>query len=167
MVATIRASFSRIRPNSEMGLPKAFRSLAYGAASATTLRQPATQVTPSLSRPMLRMLKAMRCPLPISPSRLPTGIRASSKMSGRVELPRMPILCSSGPVVNPGASFSTMKALNFSPSTLAKTMKTSAKPALEIHCLVPFRIQCFPSGERTARVFAAMASEAEEGSESA
>jgi hypothetical protein len=116
---------------------------------------------------MFRMLKAMRWPLPTSPSRFSAGMRASSKVSGQVELPRMPILCSSAPMVNPGVSRSTMKALNLSPSTLAKTMKTSANPAFVIHCLLPFRIQFFPSGERTARVLAARASEAEEASERA
>jgi len=76
------------------------------------------------------MLKAILCPRPISPSTFSTGTRASSKYSGHVDEPRMPILCSSGPTVNPGVSRSTMKPVNFSPFTLANTTNTSAKAAL-------------------------------------
>ena len=79
---------------------------------------------------MFRMLKAILCPLPISPSRFSTGMRASSRYSGQVDEPRMPILCSSGPTVNPGVPRSTMKPVNCSPSTLANTMNTSANAAL-------------------------------------
>ena len=60
----------------------------------------------------------------------------------------MPILCSSGPTVNPGVPLSTMKPVNCSPSTLAKTMNTSAKPALVMYSFEPFRIQCLPSGDQ-------------------
>ncbi len=41
----------------------------------------------------------------------------------------------------------------------------SANPALLSHIFSPFRIQLFPSGERTARALAFMASLAEEASE--
>ena len=52
----------------------------------------------------------------------------------------MPIFFSSAPTVNPGVPRSTMKQENFSPSTLAKTMYTSAKPPLVIHIFWPFRM---------------------------
>ncbi len=52
----------------------------------------------------------------------------------------MPILCSSAPMENPGNVFSTRNAVNFSPSTLAKTVNKSAKPALVIHIFSPFRM---------------------------
>ena len=60
---------------------------------------------------------------------------------------------------------STMKQENFSPSTFAKTTYTSAKPPLVIHIFCPFRIQFLPSGESTARVREASASEPACGSE--
>ena len=82
---------------------------------------PPTANAASLSRPTLRMLKAILWPLPISPSTFSDGILASSKISGVVELPRSPSLCSSRPAVNPGVPRSTMKAVNLSPSTLRNT----------------------------------------------
>ena len=51
----------------------------------------------------------------------------------------MPSLCSSAPTEKPGVSRSTMNAENFSPSILANTVKTSAKPPLVIHIFSPFR----------------------------
>ena len=95
---------------------------------------PPTAPTPSFQRPMFRMLKAILWPWPMSPSTLSTGIVQSSRKSGQVELPRMPSLCSSGPIVRPGALRSTKKPVNFSPSTLAKTVNRSAKPALVMYC---------------------------------
>ena len=53
-----------------------------------------------------------------------------------------------------------MNALNLSPSTWAKMMKTSAKPPFVIHIFSPF-ITKLPSPWRTARVFAPSASEPE------
>ena len=70
----------------------------------------------------------------------------------------MPILCSSGPTVSPGVPRSTTKAVNCSPSTLAKTTNTSAKAALVMYSLLPFSTQALPSALFTARVFAPSAS---------
>ena len=47
-----------------------------------------------------------------------------------------------------------MKAVNCSPSTLAKTMKRSAKPPLVIHIFSPFSTK-LPSACRVARVLRA------------
>ena len=80
----------------------------------------------------------MMCPLPTSPSTFSTGTWQSLRISGQVLEPRMPSLCSSAPGVKPGKVRSTMNAVNFSPSTLAKTMNRSAKPALVIHIFSPF-----------------------------
>src|SRR3982751_4338109 len=88
-------------------------------------------------------------------------------MSGQVDEPRMPSLCSSAPTENPGVLRSMMNAENFSPSILAKTTKTSANPLLLIHIFSPLRTKCIPSGERTARVRMFIASEPEEDSDSA
>ena len=52
----------------------------------------------------------------------------------------MPILCSSGPVDTPAKSRSTIKPVNFSPSTLAKVMNTCANAAFVMNILVPFRM---------------------------
>ena len=91
----------------------------------------------SFSLPMFSILKAMMWPLPISPSRLSLGITQFSKKSCLVLDPLIPILCSSSPKVRPGVPRSTMNALNLSPSTLANTVNTSAKPALVIHIFCP------------------------------
>ena len=104
-------------------------------------------------------------PRPISWSRFSFGTGAFSKNSGTVELPRMPILFSSAPTEKPGVPRSTMNAENFSPSTFANTMYTSANPPLVIHIFCPLRIQFLPSGESTARVRAASESEPACGSE--
>jgi len=54
--------------------------------------------------------------------------------------------------------------VNFSPSTLAKIVKMSAKPAFVMKSLLPVSFQLLPSAERTAFVFAASASDPEPGS---
>ncbi len=71
---------------------------------------------------MLRMLNAILWPLPISPSRFSFGITASLRISGRVELPLIPVLRSSGPTLTPGIPFSMMNAVKCSPSTFANVM---------------------------------------------
>ena len=50
----------------------------------------------------------------------------------------MPILCSSAPV-EAGKVALDDKAVNFSPSTLANRMNTSANSAFVIHIFLPFR----------------------------
>src|SRR5262245_6756802 len=54
-----------------------------------------------------------------------------------------------------------MNPENFSPSTLANTVSTSAKPPLVIHIFSPFRTQWFPSSLNRAVDFAASASDPE------
>ena len=92
-----------------------------------------------MKRPTLRTLKAILCPLPISPSTFSTGTRASSRITEVVEEPLMPIFFSSGPMVTPGKVRSTRKAVKCLRSILAKTVKRSAKPPLVMNCLVPSR----------------------------
>ncbi len=122
--------FLRMRSNSAIGLPNCLRSRANFTPISRQYFAPPIAPTPSFQRPMLRMLKAILCPWPIVPSTFSIGMVQSSRKSGQVELPRIPSLCSSGPMVSPGAPRSTRKAVNFSPSTLANTVKRSAKPAL-------------------------------------
>ena len=55
-----------------------------------------------------------------------------------VDVPSRPSLGSSRPLSTP-IPRSTMNAVKRSPSTLAKTVKTSAKPPFEIHIFWPFR----------------------------
>src|SRR5207248_1721509 len=126
-------------------------------ALASELRAPPTHPAPSLKRPRFRMLKAMVCPLPISPSTFSTGTWQSLRMSGHVEDPRMPIFFSSAPTANPGKVRSTKNAVNFSPSILAKTTYRSANPALVIHIFSPFSKYCLPSAASVAlhRAFSA------------
>jgi len=105
-----------------MGWPKAVRELPYSAAVPTASFAPPTVIAPSLKRPMLRMLKAILWPFPISPSWFSFGITASVRMSGVVLLPLMPAFFSSAPTLTPGIPFSTTKAVKCSPSTLANVM---------------------------------------------
>ena len=75
-------------------------------------------------------------------------------------------MCSSLPVLTPGKPRSTMKPVKASPSTLAKTMKMSAKPPLVIHIFSPLRTK-LPSGCRVALARAPSASDPEPDSLSA
>jgi hypothetical protein len=111
-----------MRPKLVMGCPNAVRELPYPAAAPTASFAPPVAIAPSLKRPMLRMLKAILWPLPISPRRFSLGMRASARIRGRVEEPLMPVFRSSGPSDTPGMPFSMMKPLKCSPSTLAKVM---------------------------------------------
>ena len=124
-------------PKLAMGRRNCSRSLAYWRATARQSLAAPTEPAPSLKRPMLRMLNAILWPCPTWPSTLPAPTRASSRITWRVDEPRMPSFFSSGPVESPGVLRSTRKAVKCSPPTLAKTVKRSAKPALVMNCLVP------------------------------
>ena len=82
------------------------------------------------------MLKATLCPCPIVPSTFSTGTGTLSSMSGVVDEPSSPSLPSSFPLTTP-IDRSTRNAVNFSPSTLANTVKRSAKPPFVIHIFWP------------------------------
>ena len=153
-------------PKLAIACPNCFRAAAYFAASPMADLQPPALMAPSLNRPKFSVLSATLWPLPISPSTLSAGTFASWRMIGVVDDPCSPILCSSFPELTPGNAFSTMNAVNCSPSTLAKTMMTSAKPPLVIHIFSPLSTQ-LPSGCLVARAFAPRASEPEPDSLSA
>src|SRR6266700_2458210 len=110
---TISASFSFITPKSPICFPNALRSFAYFEEVISTCFEPPTQEAPSVKRPAFRMLNATICPRPISCSRFSFGTLQFSRKIGVVELPWMPILCSSLPGLNPGKVRSTMNAVNF------------------------------------------------------
>ena len=93
-----------------------------------------------VNRPAFSVLNATTWPRPGSCSRFSFGTGEFSKKIAVVELPLMPIFFSSAPAEKPGVPRSTMKQENFSPSILAKTTKTSAKPPLVIHIFWPFRM---------------------------
>src|SRR5256885_11943653 len=95
---------------------------AYFEEVINTCFDPPTQEAPSVNRPAFRILKATMCPRPISCNKFSLGTMQFSRKIGVVELPWMPILCSSFPGLNPGKVRSTMKAVNFSPSIFANTM---------------------------------------------
>ena len=86
------------------------------------------------------MLNAMMCPRPISPSTFSTGTFTLSRYTAVVELPLIPIFCSSAPGETPGHARSTRNAVNFSPPTFANTVYRSANPPLVIHIFWPFRM---------------------------
>ena len=85
-----------------MDLPNALRSFAYFAAVVSTYFDPPTAEAPSVKRPAFRILNATMCPRPISCSKFSLGTLQFSRNIGVVELPWMPILCSSFPGLNPG-----------------------------------------------------------------
>src|ERR1039458_8291824 len=85
------AIFSRTKPKSAITLLNALRCLAYPIAFSSETRPPPTHMAPSLNRPPFRILKAITCPLPISPSRFSTGTLQSFRMMGQVDEPRIPI----------------------------------------------------------------------------
>src|ERR1039457_5567064 len=85
-----------------MAEPNALRCLAYFRQIASTFFAAPTPAGPSLSRPLLRMLNAITCPRPISPNTFSTGTGTLSRYTAVVELPVMPILCSSAPLLTPG-----------------------------------------------------------------
>ena len=145
-------------PKLAMGCPNCRRDAAYFADSPMAPCAPPAHAAPSLKRAKFRTLKATLWPLPISPSRFSAGTFTSCRMRGVVDEPWSPILCSFLPLLTPGNARSTMKAVKCSPSTLAKTMKTSAKPPLVIHIFSPLRTK-LPSGWRVARVLAPSASD--------
>ena len=98
----ISPSFCLMAPNEAIGCPNCFRDAAYRAASPMASAAPPMHIAPSLNRPKFSTLNATLWPLPISPSRLPAGTRASWRISGVVDEPCSPILCSSLPVLTPG-----------------------------------------------------------------
>ena len=73
-------------------------------------RIPPAAAAASLNRPTLRTLKAILWPWPISPSRASGPTTTPSNSTGRVDVPWMPILCSSAPSDSPSALRSTRKA---------------------------------------------------------
>ena len=83
------------------------------------------------------MLNATLWPSPIAPSTFSTGTGTSSSISAVVDEPSSPSFRSSAPLTTPIAR-STMKAVNFSPSTFAKMVKRSANPPLVIQAFWPF-----------------------------
>ena len=128
-----------------MGWPNCRRLAAYFADSPMAALQPPVHIAPSFRRPKLSTLKATLWPLPTSPSRLAAGTGTSCRMTGVVDEPCRPILCSSLPLLTPPNARSTMKAEKCSPSTLAKTITMSAKPPLVIHIFSPDSVK-LPSG---------------------
>ena len=158
--AVISPSLCLMAPKVAMATPNCLRVAAYLAASPMVRLAPPEHIAPSLKRPKFRTLKATLWPLPMSPSTASAGAFTSCRMTGVVEEPCRPSLCSSLPLDTPGHLRSTMKAVKCSPSTFAKTTKTSAKPPLVIHIFSP-EITKLPSGCFMARVLAASASEPE------
>ncbi len=125
--AVISPSLCLMAPNVAIGTPNWCRTAAYVAASPMTALAPPEAIAPSLKRPKLRTLNATLWPRPTSPSTASAGTATSCRMTGVVDEPCRPSLCSSLPLVTPGQLFSTMKAVNprSAPSgawALAKTM---------------------------------------------
>src|SRR5437773_4508534 len=123
---------------------------------------PPVTEAPSLNRPTFRILKAIFAPSPILPMRLVAGILQSDRINGVVDDDLIPILCSSAP----GRQLSFLSTTNaenlsFSPSTLAKTMNTSAKLPFEMNIFSPFSVYVELSSLSFAVVLAPCASEPE------
>ena len=108
-------------PKLAIGTPNCLRVAAYLAASPSDIRAPPSVIAPSLKRPKLSTLNATLWPLPTSPSTASAGTFTSWRITGVVEEPCRPSLCSSLPEVTPAQARSTRKAVKCSPSTLANT----------------------------------------------
>mmetsp|Transcript_10278 Transcript_10278/g.23436 ORF Transcript_10278/g.23436 Transcript_10278/m.23436 type:complete len:238 (-) Transcript_10278:225-938(-) len=146
---------------SAMREPNCLRSWRYGIA---TLKAPSAR--PSIcaampTRPSLRSWMAIMYPLPSWPSTSSCGTLQSTKLTSHVEDARIPNLFSFLPMMTPGLSPLTMKAVmpRYPASGLmfANTRNQPACMAFVIQHLVPFRTQ--PLSVRVARVFRAKASE--------
>ncbi len=120
--AVISPSLCLMAPNVAMATPNCLRVAAYFAASASVRLAPPEHMAPSLKRPKFSTLNATLWPLPISPSTASAGTFTSWRITGVVDEPCRPSLCSSLPLDTPGHAFSTMNAVKCSPSTLAKMM---------------------------------------------
>ena len=136
----ISASLCLMAPKLEIGCLNCSLVFAYSTVPLSDLRAPPMAAAQSFSRPMFRILNAIRCPFPTSPSRFSTGTLQSWKYNCTVEEPLIPIFFSSGPWVNPSVPRSTMNPVNLSPSTLANTVYTWANPPLVIQHFCPLRI---------------------------
>ena len=104
------------------------RSLAYSMAVVAAFLEPPITMAHNLYLPIFNTLNAILCPLPISPKTASFETFTFSKNTCRVLEPLMPNFSSSAPSVMPAVFASTIKAVNLSPSTCAKTISTSAKP---------------------------------------
>jgi hypothetical protein len=142
------------------------RSLAYADASSMLRFIIPTAPPPRPVRPLLRIVIAVLKPPLGGPRRLLSGTRTLSRNTDVVELARMPILSSCGPMLTPSMSRVTMNAPRFARSSatpvFANTVKKSAMPPLVIHSLLPLMIQSSPS--RVAVVLIDAASEPAPGS---
>mmetsp|Transcript_1151 Transcript_1151/g.3226 ORF Transcript_1151/g.3226 Transcript_1151/m.3226 type:complete len:239 (+) Transcript_1151:88-804(+) len=150
-----------------MGLPNAWRSAAYVAATSSAACAMPSACAAMPMRPPSSVCMAILKPSPGSPSIAALGTAQSSKMRFAVDDPRIPSLSSGAPTEKPGASRSTRNAempLCFRDlSVVAKTTAASASRALVIQALVPFKTKWSPLS--TAVVDAAPASEPFPGSE--
>ena len=118
-------------------------------------RAPPPHIAPSLKRPKFSTLNAILWPLPTSPSRFSAGtlhVLQQHRRRRRAVQPHLVLFLAAADT--PGNARSTMKAVKCSPSTLAKTMKRSAKPPLVIHIFSPFSTK-LPSACCAARVLRA------------
>ncbi len=141
----IAAILSLMSPNSPMFRPKALRSIARSIDIWMSRLHAPTELVARESLPTLSTSIATRKPRPGSPSTFSAGTRTSSKKSEVVEEPRIPSLCSSGPLRTPWPR-STRKAVSRglwpSPGALvrAKTVNRSAKAPLVVQILEPFSV---------------------------
>ena len=125
-------------PNFTMGNLNCSLVIAYCTVVVNALLAPPNVAAPNFNLPIFKILNAITWPLPISPNTFSTGTLQSWKYNCTVLEPLIPILCSSGPCVNPSMPLSTMKAVNCSPSIFANTVYTSANPPLVIQHFCPF-----------------------------
>ena len=149
----ISANWNWVFWNAPIARPNCFLSLTYSTvlSRAPSARPRACAAIPI--RPPSRVCIAILNPLPCAPNIFSLGIRQSVKISSYVDEPRIPILFSLVPKVNPGVPFSTMKAeisfiilplFSIIPVT-AKITYTSASLPLVMKILEPFSTHSSPS----------------------
>mmetsp|Transcript_22274 Transcript_22274/g.71709 ORF Transcript_22274/g.71709 Transcript_22274/m.71709 type:complete len:311 (+) Transcript_22274:863-1795(+) len=160
-------------PKSLILRPNCVRLMAWSADMRMTALHVPVNAATMPKRPLLRMFIATLKPPPTSPSTFSTGTLQFSKYTSAVLLHLMPIFFSGGPCDTPPKPRSTMNAVTLSfispvfssfTSVCANTVNTSAMPPFEIQILEPFRMKCFPSSLRVARVRIEFASEPDVGS---
>ncbi len=95
------------------------RSFAYAAAASYAACASPSAMAAMPMRPPSSVFRKSLSPSPSAPRRFSAGMRQSSKMSSPVLLAWRPIFSSMRPMLNPGVSASTMKALIFPAVLLA------------------------------------------------
>ena len=127
-----------MRPKSAIGLPKAWRCLAYTMAWPSAARA-AHAGGAHLEAANVENVEGDMVPLAHVAQQIlhrDLAVGEHQRTGGGAADTQLVLFRAYG---EPGSPFSIRNAVNFSPSTLTKTVNRSAKPALLIHIFSPLR----------------------------